>query len=328
MLDDILNLIILQSLDDKIRLWRRAAEDAPDRLAAAREKLTLLETKLDEVKTGITEKRRRIRELETETADLTERRKTNQVRLLKARNNDEYRAILKEGETIVSMISARDDESLTLMDAAERLESDLGPLQAEVKAERAEFQKKSADIEAILADGLKNESLAQAEREEMLPKIPQELLSRYATVAKNRGGQAMAPVKTGQCQACRLSVPPQLFNELQRCDKLMLCPNCARIMYWTAHPHFRDFLGEEAEEPKTEPEKPEKPEKGRRKTKAKADKTAEIDEAPAQAAISVLDDEDLEDEGLEAASLAAAETPEAGEADDKLLGSDEAAFQG
>jgi hypothetical protein len=46
----------------------------------------------------------------------------------------------------------------------------------------------------------------------------------------------------------------------------MICPNCARIMYWTAHPHFREFLGEEAEEPQPTPDKSE----GRRSRKPKA----------------------------------------------------------
>jgi predicted nucleic acid-binding Zn-ribbon protein len=264
--DDILNLIILQSLDDKIRLWRRTATEGPARVSQARERLTALETELGGLKSSLAEKRKRLKELETETADLTERRKTNQSRLLRARNNDEYRAILKEGETIATMISARDDEGLALMDSADAIEGKLGGVEADALAEMAEFESRLAAIEAVLADGRENEAKAEAEREELLKKIPQQLLSRYNTVAQNRAGQAMGPVKTGQCQACQLSIPPQIFNELQRCDKLMICPNCARIMYWTAHPHFREFLGEDAVEPQPQPEKPE----GRRGRKPKA----------------------------------------------------------
>jgi hypothetical protein len=69
--------------------------------------------------------------------------------------------------------------------------------------------------------------------------IPNGPLSRYQTVAKNRDGQGMAPVLDGLCQICRLSIPPQLFNDLQRNEKLINCPNCARIVYWKDHPDFK-----------------------------------------------------------------------------------------
>ncbi|MDR1051986.1 MAG: C4-type zinc ribbon domain-containing protein [Deltaproteobacteria bacterium] len=61
------------------------------------------------------------------------------------------------------------------------------------------------------------------------------------------------------CRCCRLSIPPQLYNELQRNDKLITCPNCARILWWMHHPHFKDHCTEP--EPAAAPEKPEKPEK-------------------------------------------------------------------
>ena len=302
MQDDILNLIILQSLDDKIRLWRRTATEGPAKVAQARERLTSLETELETLKTAVGEKRKRIKELETETADLTERRKTNQSRLLRARNNDEYRAILKEGETITTMVSSRDDESLTLMDSTDVAENRLSSLESDVEAERAQFASRLASIEAVLADGKENEAKAEIERSELIEKIPRDLLGRYNTVAKNRGGQARAPVKTGQCQACRLSVPPQIFNELQRCDKLMICPNCARIMYWTAHPHFREFLGEDAVEPAPQPEKTES--RRGRKPKAKPAPPA-AEEAPQaqlpESASGFEGDQELSEEGGAAA---------------------------
>jgi predicted nucleic acid-binding Zn-ribbon protein len=268
-IEDILKLIKLQAVDDKIRLWRKTAEEGPDKIAQARESLTALETEVESLSASLAEKRKRLRELETETTDLAERRKTNQVRLLKARNNDEYRAILKEGETIATMVSTRDDEGLTLIDAAERLEERLSILEADLKTAAADFATRSVEIEAILAEGRESEAVAMVEREELVALIPAALLGRYNTVAQNRDGQAMSPVRTGQCQACRLSVPPQMFNELQKGDKLMVCPNCARIMYWTAHPAFRDFIGEAGEEPVPEPA-PEKPDGSRRGRKSKA----------------------------------------------------------
>jgi predicted nucleic acid-binding Zn-ribbon protein len=37
-----------------------------------------------------------------------------------------------------------------------------------------------------------------------------------------------------------MAIPPQKFNELIRGDKLMNCPNCARIMYWAEDERYQD----------------------------------------------------------------------------------------
>jgi hypothetical protein len=117
---------------------------------------------------------------------------------------------------------------------------------------------------------------------------------------RRKAGQAMSPVRDGQCQACRLSVPPQLYNELQRADKLMVCPNCARIMYWTGHPHFREFLGEPTEEPteippeKTEGRRGRKP-KGKGKGKGKGKDKAAKSEADIESESELSADGELKD---------------------------------
>ena len=146
----ILDLVKLQTLDDKIKFWRKTAEEGPAKLEEARARLSELESRIAAQTQSLEHNRRRRRELEAETADLGERRKTNQVRLLKARNNDEYRAILKEGETIGNMISAREDEILLLMDSGEKLEDSLAGLGDLASAEAAEYAEKSRAIAASI----------------------------------------------------------------------------------------------------------------------------------------------------------------------------------
>ena len=36
----------------------------------------------------------------------------------------------------------------------------------------------------------------------------------------------------GICSGCHIAIPPQVFIDLQRGDKIMSCPNCQRLMYW------------------------------------------------------------------------------------------------
>jgi predicted nucleic acid-binding Zn-ribbon protein len=270
--ETILKLITLQDLDNKIRVWRLAEADGPAKMALAREKLTTLETELAELEGKIKANGSARRELEASTADLTVRKTTNQARQLKARNTNEYRAVLKEADTINSALFGKEDEILALMDEAEKLSAQLPSLAADREAEEKIYNSSVAEIQSIISEGQASLSQAEIQRESLIADIPTQALNRYNTVAKNKGGQAVAPVVQGLCRCCRLSVPPQLYNELQKNDKLITCPNCARILYWMHHPYFKEFCSEPEPAAAQTPEKPEKPPKGENGKKRKTSK--------------------------------------------------------
>jgi predicted nucleic acid-binding Zn-ribbon protein len=50
---------------------------------------------------------------------------------------------------------------------------------------------------------------------------------------------AVTAAAEGLCLACRLSFPPQFYIELQRNEKISVCPNCGRLIYWRDHPDFK-----------------------------------------------------------------------------------------
>jgi predicted nucleic acid-binding Zn-ribbon protein len=48
-----------------------------------------------------------------------------------------------------------------------------------------------------------------------------------------RGGTAVVNVKNGVCLGCFMNIPPQLFIEVTKNNRLILCPSCNRIFYFT-----------------------------------------------------------------------------------------------
>jgi predicted nucleic acid-binding Zn-ribbon protein len=50
-------------------------------------------------------------------------------------------------------------------------------------------------------------------------------------IFNKRNGMAVVAVKGGTCQGCRMSIPPQLHNLIQRHEQIHFCPNCQRILY-------------------------------------------------------------------------------------------------
>ena len=62
--------------------------------------------------------------------------------------------------------------------------------------------------------------------------MDEELRRRYEMILQRRGGVAVVAVRDGTCQGCRMRVPPQLYNQIQRNDQIILCPSCQRMLHW------------------------------------------------------------------------------------------------
>ena len=54
-------------------------------------------------------------------------------------------------------------------------------------------------------------------------------------IFSRRAGVAVALAKVGTCQGCRMRLPPQLYNEIQKHLQIHFCPNCQRILYYEAN---------------------------------------------------------------------------------------------
>ena len=93
------------------------------------------------------------------------------------------------------------------------------------------------EMSAVKAD----EQIAnlKKQKEQLKPQIPGVLLKRYQLLRANRAGIALAPVNRGTCQVCHINLPPQLYIDLQRNEKMIHCPNCQRIIYWVGHKAYQ-----------------------------------------------------------------------------------------
>ena len=85
-----------------------------------------------------------------------------------------------------------------------------------------------------------NIGTTEARRKELVDRVPKQICRLYERIHK-RLGRAVVEVLEGHCSGCNLDVPPQMYNEIQRGDKIHQCPYCFRILFFKAKP--------EAEEP-------------------------------------------------------------------------------
>jgi len=153
-------------------------------------------------------------------------------RLLEVKNNKEYQALLKEIETAEKARGDIESQIIAIMDEMDKLsvlvKKDDETLQQALIEHEKEKKIMEDDLNAVDAD-----TVTWTEKRVGLQKsIPADLLAQYERVKKRNNGVGVIPVWKAVCNGCRMKIPPQLYNELQRSNDLLSCPNCSRIMYF------------------------------------------------------------------------------------------------
>jgi len=71
----------------------------------------------------------------------------------------------------------------------------------------------------------------KSQRAELAVKIDKKILERYERILDNRDGRAVVSIANDACQGCFRVLPPQVINEVRMRNALIICENCARILY-------------------------------------------------------------------------------------------------
>lgn len=239
---DLINLIKLQQLDQRIQELKKVEQEGPLKLEAVEAELEAAEQKVEESLAGEQEMIKRRRDLETEIEDYDRKIIENQSRQLLVKTNEEYRAILKENDFLRKANSTREDEVLELMEAVETLSRENKELTVWLEDQKKALAQKEKDIRKWIAASAKELGSMDVQRAGILRDIPDNFIALYERVYERHKGKAVVSIIDGVCQECHMKIPPQKFNELQRNDKLMSCPNCARIMFWGDHDDYAHII--------------------------------------------------------------------------------------
>ncbi len=174
------------------------------------------------------ERREKEREIEEER-DKVERAKS---KLMSIKTNKEYYAMLKEIDATKRGNTAREDELLAILTRYEEAEKRLAELKAEVDEVGGRYRERMVDIEARMAGFDKEIASIQAKKNEVAARLDLPLVRRFEMIFERRDGIAIVAARNQSCTGCHMNISPQLFNLLQRDDRIYSCPNCNRIIYF------------------------------------------------------------------------------------------------
>jgi hypothetical protein len=223
----------LQTIDLEVFRIDTQLRELPDKVADLKTHLDRIYGIIDREKKQLTEDDRYLGELQQEVLLQTELLSKSKGKLANARNEREVNAAQREIDMIKGAVQIREKEILQLMETVETLKKSIVAKEEQFRELEEGFKTREAETKAQ-TDALEADRAAQvAKRAAIEKRVPRETLALYDRI-RRRKPQAMVEVVGGNCQGCHLQIPPQIFNEVQRGERVLQCPNCTRIIYW--HP--------------------------------------------------------------------------------------------
>ncbi len=225
-------LIELQKLDLKIHDIRDQQQNIPRRIKTAHAPLLDFKQKLEEVTEALnligSERRSSEQDLSVHESHIQKLRS----RLTDLKTNKEYQAHLFEIELANKKKDSLEEKVLLVLEKGEEKQKELKELEdRKADAEKA-YEQEKAELESLMHT--LNAELAQLEQQQkdLVPQLEKSLWNRYSSLKSKLNALVVVPVRDGTCLGCQLQLPPQLFTEVKRGDKMLTCDYCHRILYW------------------------------------------------------------------------------------------------
>jgi len=172
------------------------------------------------------------RESENEIQVLLERIKKSNEHLRNVKTNKEYQALKREiDDNTKRKISIEDElfgyaeKKEEIEGIVEELEKDFIQLTERINSEKKDIDKTSQDDSVLLGE-------FKAKKKDIGENLDPVIFEQFKKIANMHDGEAVAQGKNEVCMGCFMNIPPQLFIELQRGDRLIMCPQCSRFLFF------------------------------------------------------------------------------------------------
>jgi predicted nucleic acid-binding Zn-ribbon protein len=226
------HLISLQDVDVEIKQVRGEIDSLPVRrnelerqfAESVKEYLTMKQ-ELDDAQA---ERRR----LETDLESEQQKHQKFKNDLMKATNEREYTTAVREIDITRKTISTLETEVLKLMERVEKLDAQVAERTPAMESRRVEVDRQLNEW-AVAADANQRRlEILSADRQAKMQVLGAEARQTYERLSRMRSGFALAEARDWKCMACRMTIRPQVFNDIRKGDSIITCESCGRILYF------------------------------------------------------------------------------------------------
>jgi predicted nucleic acid-binding Zn-ribbon protein len=152
-------------------------------------------------------------------------------KLSSVKTNKEYQALLKEIEDLKTVNSRIEDQMLEILEQIDKAEMRLSEKNQGFESAKIRVADEKADITKAAEEDRTRLAGLQVDFQKVLDTVNPDILKAFTSVRSRIGNLAIAKVEDAVCAGCHMNIPPQMYNDLQRFESLMYCPQCQRIIY-------------------------------------------------------------------------------------------------
>lgn len=224
-------LIELQGLDSRIFKIEDELESIPEKIKemdeAFKEKSVNLKKAEDDLKALQVKRKQREGDLEAKEQTI----KKYQAQLYQVKTNKEYSALQDEIGRVRADNSLIEEDIIKILDETDAANGKIAKERELLKQEEARLgaeKKRMNDDAGRIKQELEG---LKAQRQALAAKVDKDVLKKYDRIVKSKDGLAVVPVSDEACQGCFRVMPPQVINEIRMKQAMIICENCARILY-------------------------------------------------------------------------------------------------
>ena len=226
-------LIEIQEKDSRILEIAAKQKSLPDLLSSLKVNLDKAQAEYASASEESDNANKERRTFEGELKGAEDKIKKLKERIPEIKKNTEYQALLKEINTVEKEKSDIEEKILILLEKLDTLKEVKTREEQVVKEEEIKFseqKKKVEDENNLLTEKLK---VIEAEKGSITAQIDAKLLAEYSRLIVTKRGQAVVSIQDEHCMGCHIRIPPQIFSQIRKNDKIISCLSCQRILYWT-----------------------------------------------------------------------------------------------
>ena len=224
-------LASLQTVDREIREQTSLKQKLLEELRVTERQIAAKKSEIDALN-GVCSEREKVR-VEKDRVFQEEGKKATdkRMRMNRIKNAKELQALQREIELTRQANGELEEELIKIMQEIDAIKGQVQTKESEMAAMQEEWQKKQNELQVEINGIDAAVSEASSRRQTIASQVTGDLISRYELIFSRRGGTAVVEVAGGICQGCYMNLPPQLWNEIIRNEKVHLCPSCQRILF-------------------------------------------------------------------------------------------------
>ena len=225
-------LASLQTVDREIKQHHGKKQDLLGELQAKEQEIQIKKREIVKLSLALAETEKLREEKDRVFQDEGKKATDRRMRMNRIKNSKELMALQREIDLIKQGNSEREEELIKLMEETDRASSEIKGKEEELAKLQAEWDQEQEELRSQIIGIDQAVSEAATRRQTIAAQVAGDLISRYELIFSRRGGTAVVQVTGGICQGCYMNVPPQLWNEIIRSEKVHLCPSCQRILHY------------------------------------------------------------------------------------------------